>query len=393
MDTLKVSKPLDPQFFRRVLGHYPTGVCVVTAIDPELGPIGLTVGSFTSVSLDPALIAFLPTRESGTYQRIRSIGRFCVNVLASDQDDLCRLFAKRGTDKFSQVPWRQAPSGAPILEGAIAWIDCGLSAIHEAGDHDIVIGAVDELGTAEEPQPPLLFFQGGYGRFSTLSLLAGSEDDLPAHLRLADRARPHIESLAQRFGVDCHASALVGDQVIQLAYAGGGGSDLGFSRVGLRLPVVPPMGALFIAWAGPDATTQWISRSNSSGDPRIRSYFENHLELIRSQGWAATPDDDRLHAMESIISKIAANGALPASQRKLHELLDDVAGDYAKLASSEDTPAHSISAPVFDREGRVVLALTLNDRQRRKGADRAEHQAALLDAASRMSLEIQGQRA
>lgn len=392
MDTLTVNTPLDPQFFRRVLGHYPTGVCVVTAIDPEIGPIGMTVGSFTSVSLDPALIAFLPTRESGTYQRIRSIGKFCVNVLASDQDDLCRHFAKRGTDKFNEVPWHAAPSGAPILDGAIAWIDCGLSAVHEAGDHDIVIGAVDGLGTAENPQPPLLFFQGGYGRFSTLSLLAGSEDDLPAHLRLADRARPYIESLAERYGVGCHASALIGDEVIQLAYAGAGGSDMGFSRVGLRLPVVPPMGALFMAWAGPEAATTWISRSRNSGDPMIRAHFEKHLEQIRAQGWAATPDDDRLHAMESIISRMAANGALPASQRELHELLGDVAGDYAGLAdSSTDTAVHSISAPVFDRNGHVVLVLTLNDRQRRKGADRAEHQAGLLDAASRVSLEIQGQ--
>jgi DNA-binding IclR family transcriptional regulator len=289
------------------------------------------------------------------------------------------------------VPWHEAPSGAPVLDGAIAWIDCSLSAVHEAGDHDIVIGAVEGLGTEENPQPPLLFFQGGYGRFSTLSLLADSEDDLPSHLRLADRARPHIESLAERYGVDCHASALIGDEVIQLAYAGAGGSDPGFSRVGLRLPVVPPMGAVFMAWAGPEAATKWISRSPNSNDPVIRAHFEKHLDQIRAQGWAATPDDDRLHAMESIISRMAATGVLPASQRELHQILGDVAGDYAQVVeSSAETAVHSISAPVFDKNGCVVLVLTLNDRQRRKGADRAEHQVGLLDAAARVSLGIQG---
>ncbi|WP_306927198.1 flavin reductase [Arthrobacter globiformis] len=382
---------MDPQYFRRVLGHYPTGVCIVTAIDPELGPIGMTVGSFTSVSLDPALIAFLPMRESGTYQRIRNAGRFCINVLASDQDDLCRLFARRGSEKFSQVRWRPAPSGTPVLDGAIAWIDCRLDTVHQAGDHDIVIGAVDTLGTADQPKSPLLFFQGGYGRFSTLSLMVGFEEVLPAHLRLADRARPQIESLAERYGVDCHASAVIGEDVIQLAYAGAGSSDLDFSKVGLRLPLVAPMGALFVAWAGPESVDAWISRSVAHPEPELREHFEEHLEQIRQQGWAATPDDERLHAMESVVSRMAATGPLPSTDRELHALLGAVAGDYALSGDgSTGSPVHSISAPVFDRDGRVVLILTLNDRARGDGAQRAEYQAALLQAASRVTAEIHG---
>ncbi|MCZ9880232.1 flavin reductase [Arthrobacter sp. B2a2-09] len=390
METL-TNHLIDPQLFRRVLGHYPTGVCVITALDPETGPIGMTVGTFTSVSLDPALIAFLPTKESGTYQRIRKIGTFCVNVLASNQDDLCRLFARRGADKFDEVAWNPAPSGAPVIDDAIAWIDCQLFAVHEAGDHDIVIGEVTGLGTVDDSMPPLLFFQGGYGRFSTLSLMADADDILSAHLRLADRARPYIESLAQRYGVDCHASALIGDEVIQLAYAGAGGADLGFSRVGLRLPVIPPMGSLFVAWAGPEAASEWLSRSGRDVDPIVRRSFEAHLGQIRAQGWAATPNDERLHAMESIIGSMAANGSLPVRRRELQELLGAVASDFATPAdSSAESPVHSISAPVFDDNGAVVLALTVNDGRRRNGDARFDYQAALFDAAARVTQEIGG---
>ncbi|MCG2622980.1 flavin reductase [Arthrobacter sp. I2-34] len=388
--TLTLENQTDPRHFRRVLGNYPTGVCVITALDPELGPIGMTVGSFTSVSLDPALVAFLPIRESGTYQRIRSIGKFCVNVLASDQDELCRLFARRGNDKFAGSPWHPAPSGAPVLDGTIAWIDCELAAVHEAGDHDIVIGAVTGLDVAENPLPPLLFFQGGYGRFSTLSLLAGSDDGLSAQLQLANRARPYIASLAEKYDVDCHASAVVDDDLVQLAYAGGGGTDTGLSKVGLRLPFVPPMGSLFVAWAGGGAVDAWLAKSGKGDDAVFRARFDEHLALIRRQGWIAAPDDDRLYAMESVVEQLATSGVLPARQRQLQNLLQEVAEDYAADVDPATDRAHSISAPVFDRNRDVVLTLTLYERLRRTGAPRAEYQAALLDAAAQVTRDIGG---
>jgi 3-hydroxy-9,10-secoandrosta-1,3,5(10)-triene-9,17-dione monooxygenase reductase component len=152
--------------FRRVLGHYPTGVCVVTAMADD--PVGMVVGSFTSVSLEPALVAFLPERRSSRWPRIAEAGRFCVNVLGSDQLDLCRHVATRGSDTFDGVAHRQSPNGSPILDGAVAWIDCDLDAVHEAGDHLIVLGRVKALGLGA-PAKPLLFFQGGYGEFAVLA--------------------------------------------------------------------------------------------------------------------------------------------------------------------------------------------------------------------------------
>ena len=101
-----VADAVDPALFREVLGHYPTGVVLVTGIADDGEPIGMIVGTFTSVSIDPVLVAFLPTRSSRTFQRLRTAPSFCANVLAADQVEIARLFAGRSTEKFSQVSWR-----------------------------------------------------------------------------------------------------------------------------------------------------------------------------------------------------------------------------------------------------------------------------------------------
>ncbi|MDO7842830.1 flavin reductase family protein [Sphingomonas immobilis] len=159
----------DDASFRRVLGHYPTGVCIITAVEAAGTPTGMVVGSFTSVSLDPPLVAFFPDRKSSSWARIQGAGRFCVNVLAVDQEPLCRRFSAKGViDKFEGVSHRVSPNGSPILDDVVAWIDCDLEAIHEAGDHHIVLGRVVAL-EVESPGRPLLFFQGSYGAFAELT--------------------------------------------------------------------------------------------------------------------------------------------------------------------------------------------------------------------------------
>lgn len=159
----------DSGTFRRVLGHYPTGVCVVTAVAGDDAPTGMVVGSFTSVSLDPPLVAFFPAKNSHSWPRIEKAGKFCVNILASDQKPLCQQFSTKGAnDKFAGVTHRVSANGSPILDGVVAWIDCRLEAVHEAGDHYIVLGRVIAL-EVETPGKPLLFFQGDYGEFAHLS--------------------------------------------------------------------------------------------------------------------------------------------------------------------------------------------------------------------------------
>lgn len=154
----------DSARFRQVLGHFPTGVTVVTAVSEGM-PVGLAVGSFCSVSLAPPLVAFCPARSSSSWPRIEAAGVFCVNVLNEDQEDVCRTFATKGTDKFQGVGWHPAAGGSPVLNDVLAWIDCDIHDVHDGGDHLIVVGRVRELEVADE-RGPLLFFRGGYGRMA-----------------------------------------------------------------------------------------------------------------------------------------------------------------------------------------------------------------------------------
>jgi flavin reductase (DIM6/NTAB) family NADH-FMN oxidoreductase RutF/AcrR family transcriptional regulator len=154
---------VDSGRFRRVLGHFATGVAVITA-SGDAGPAGMAVSSFTSVSLEPPLVAFLPDKSSSSWPKIEAAGSFCVNILSAGQQDLCAQFARTGADKFAGVSWRPAASGSPILDGVMAWIDCELTQTFESGDHYIAIGRVVEL-EADELGAPLVFFQGGYGNF------------------------------------------------------------------------------------------------------------------------------------------------------------------------------------------------------------------------------------
>lgn len=170
--------PIPQAEFRRVLGNFASGVAVVTApataADPQVTagdspgpaaptPAGFACQSFSSLSLDPPLIAFMVGRTSTTWPRIARAGAFCVNVLSAGQGELCRAFAVSGADKFAGVSYDAAPvSGSPRLAGTLAWIDCTIHAVHTGGDHLIVVGRVDALGASEGDEAPLLFHKGRF---------------------------------------------------------------------------------------------------------------------------------------------------------------------------------------------------------------------------------------
>ena len=159
---------IDASQFRTVLGYYPTGVCVITAmtaIGTDDGPVGMVVGSFTSVSLDPPLVGFLPAKNSTTWPLIEAAGHFAVNILASDQGALCRQLAAKSDDKFAGVDYAVSAHGLPIFAGVLAAIECQIHAVTDAGDHWFVLGRVLGL-EAKRDADPMLFFRGNYGRFA-----------------------------------------------------------------------------------------------------------------------------------------------------------------------------------------------------------------------------------
>jgi len=168
--TMSALRPaFDAATFRRALGHVPTSVAVVTASDAQ-GRVGMTVGSFTSISLDPPLVGFFADTGSATLARVQAAGAFCVNVLTDSQNQLCRTFASRAEDRFAGVDVLPASAAtddlaaphraAPHLADAMAWVDCQVESVVEIGDHAVVVGRVSGLEVASGNPRPLVFFRG-----------------------------------------------------------------------------------------------------------------------------------------------------------------------------------------------------------------------------------------
>lgn len=157
--------PVEPDEFRRVLGHFATGVSVLTALRPQ-GPVGMTCNALTSVSLVPPLIAVCPAKSSETWPEIRAAGRCVVNLMNSDHEETVLRFARKDGDRFEGVEYRQGEYG-PVLEDAVAWIEVVLGAEHDAGDHTIALAEVERLEGREDLEP-LVFFRGRYGTFKPI---------------------------------------------------------------------------------------------------------------------------------------------------------------------------------------------------------------------------------
>jgi flavin reductase (DIM6/NTAB) family NADH-FMN oxidoreductase RutF len=163
MTTLQTTLP-DEHTFRSVFASVPTSVAVVTGFGPNEEPVGLAVGSLVSVSLDPPLLSFCAAQTSQSWPQIRLGGWFCVNVLARDQEHVCRSFARSGQDKFLGLDWQRSAHGLPELAGAVATMDCLVTDEIAAGDHTIVLGQVVHM-SARTGADPLVFRGGRYGTF------------------------------------------------------------------------------------------------------------------------------------------------------------------------------------------------------------------------------------
>lgn len=156
------STAIEPLHFREALGHYASGITVITS-HLEGEPIGFTCQSFYSVSMSPPLVSFSVMSTSASYPKIRQAGRFVVNILSGAQVKISNQFARRGTDKWHGVNWQQSPLGNPIIAGSLHWLDCEIHAEHAAGDHLIVIGEVKALSLQDTAATqPLLYFKGQY---------------------------------------------------------------------------------------------------------------------------------------------------------------------------------------------------------------------------------------
>jgi len=159
---LFVPEAANARSFRHALGAFTTGVTVVTAIGPD-GAMGMTVNSFASVSLDPPLVLWSPAKSSTRHDSFVAAEHFAIHVLSAEQDDLSARFT-RGGQGFAAIDWRRNDEGVPVIPGTLARFECIRSALHDAGDHTIMVGRV--LRAAHREGDPLCFSRGSFGRFA-----------------------------------------------------------------------------------------------------------------------------------------------------------------------------------------------------------------------------------
>ena len=378
---------LSPRKFREVLGNYPTGVAVITAIDGGGNPAAMVVGTFTSVSLDPPLVGFLPSKTSTSFPRIRSARSFCVNVLSAEQESACRQFAISGGDKFADIAWSPAPSGAPRLEDAAAWIDCTFDSVTEAGDHYFVTGRVVDMETSSD-RLPLIFFQGGYGRFYPSTLVAEPEPDLLAHLHHADAAHSEMERLSAMLKVECVAVAPVAEQLVVVASSGSPRAGERRWQVGQRSPFIPPFGAVFAGAPNSVSADEWVARAGTGVGQGVGVQLRGMLELVSDRGWSVSLTNEVRTELQDALDALSDGLSTPEHHDRIRRLSLRAVDLFepAVLADDAKYPVRLIAAPIKDADGRVILALTLwGLPETMTGAEIRAHASKAAQAAERVS--------
>jgi flavin reductase (DIM6/NTAB) family NADH-FMN oxidoreductase RutF len=361
MNAITPIRQIDSARFREVLGSYPTGVAIVTGMDENGKPTGMVVGTFTSVSLEPPLIAYLPMKTSRTFERLRASSTFCMNILAADQEAVCRHFASPVEDKFAGLPWHASPAGNPVIDGVVSWIDCDYASVTEAGDHYIVLGGVLDM-CLERDTAPLLFFQRGYGRFSTGPLVAVAERETIQAVRLAEMGRDDIEEIATELNVECSIVAAVGGDVVYVAVENRSPQWRLRSRLGYRVPFAPPLGTLFVDHPGAPTEAEWLERLGEADQETI-DQSRAQLQRARERGWSisllgAIDEND----LEEVVELYSTPHRTPQQERRLLSTAKAMSKSHepADLTDGVAYDVLHLSVPVRSPAGEVLLVLRLS---------------------------------
>jgi flavin reductase (DIM6/NTAB) family NADH-FMN oxidoreductase RutF len=358
-----VNTDIDPGLFREVMGHYPTGVAVVTgrADDGEL--LAMVVGTFSSVSLDPPLVSFMPMKTSKTFARLQQCSSLCINILGGEQEELVSAIARRWENKFEGIDWFPSPSGDPVLADSVAWIDTRIAETVDAGDHWIALCAVSDMAVPN-PVAPLIFFQGGYGSFVGTSLMARMDHEIIPAINEAERARPAVEALADEIGCEVRiCTAVSKDEMATVlsAVAPGMNREEGLAR---RIPIVPPIGDTFVFDLSAEDQERWIAKARGVDDEGQRVY-RDRLEFVREHGYLLSflpAEGSAAYAQMHAATRSYEKGRLtPAQERKIREAIVGSTVDYGlrDLKPEALYDIGSIVLPVRDQDGRFSLTLRL----------------------------------
>ncbi|MCR2783261.1 MULTISPECIES: flavin reductase family protein [unclassified Microbacterium] len=377
------------EWWKAVLGEYPTAVSLITALGPTGEPVGMIVGSFVAVSQDPPLIGFFGDDSSASFAKVVDADRFAVSVLGERQDDILRSFIRKEAERFEQPGLIRTAHGIPRLDDAVAWFEARTERVERFGDHRFVVGRVEKFGVGtRDAGDPLLYRRGGFGAFA---IPADAVDArlVGDRLAAARAASDALTSVADRIGRDIAITTLVGESVVVLAIVpasvGVAGRDELEAKerrvrsIGVSLPFAAPIEPVFAAWAAQRDRSLWIERARHLVGAVDRRSVEAQLAAIRERGFGISVDRDLTDRFYSMLTD-------PAAERDSYA---KVWSEYASRTIENITPGlaaddiAAVQVPVFDGAGEVVLVLTVSDLEPGSGGRSLDDLAQALVTAGR----------
>ncbi|MGN5236569.1 flavin reductase family protein [Rhodococcus sp. SJ-3] len=360
---IDIDSDIDKGLFREVMGHYPTGVAVVTgrADDGEL--LALVVGTFSSVSLEPPLVSFMPMKTSKSFDKLRRCDSVCINILGGEQEDLVSTIARRWENKFDGIDWFSSPSGDPVLEQSVAWIDARITNSLDAGDHWIILCSVNDMAVTN-PVAPLLFFQGGYGSFVSTSLMARMDHEILDEIQDAEIARADVEALARTVGCEVILyTAISRDEMATVLSAVGAGVDRenGLAR---RIPIVPPIGDSVVFDRADDELEHWLAKARGV-DESVKEHYRQRIVFLRTHGYVLSllPQEGiaAYDTMCEATRRYQCGRLTPVQERDIRASIVESTVDYRprELDPELHYNVGSVVLPVRDRDGHHTRTLRL----------------------------------
>lgn len=361
--TASLPPTFDSKVFREVMGHYPTGVAVVTGRSAEGETLALVVGTFASVSLDPPLVSFMPMKSSRTFQKLRTCESLCINILGGEQQAEMLKIAQRWENKLDGIEWYPSPSGDPILRNSIAWIDTTISDVVEAGDHWIVLCAVGDLQVTNSVSP-LLFFQGGYGSFAGIEQVSRMSHDILPAIHATHTSSEQLKNLANSIGCEVSVFAAISDDEFATVYSELAADATREGGLPSRVPLVPPIGDSYLFDKSTELQERWINKLKKPSE-EIQALHQRRLAFMREHGYllAFLPEEGS-SAYEQMIQATREYRKIsltPAEERSLRETIGSTPLDYEPRLLDEDSVYHvgSMVLPVKDPSGKYTMTLRL----------------------------------
>lgn len=347
------------QWWRTVLGEYPTGVTAITSTDAGGEPLGMVVGTFMAISETPRLIGFLAMEHSSTFRAIRENGTFCASVLGYAHEEACRRIAAKTEDRFSGPDWETSELGNLRRTDAVSWFEARITETRPIGDHILVVAETTGFGTGDGASGlPLLYLKGGYGSFAVPSM----KFDIPGfaeQLRTVERARGVLQELADETGTECLLATPVDDSVLVLT-----GVNLLPSRparglVGMNFPFAAPLTPALATWGDPERLKLWEENSRHLIGRVDRPLLAKLRESVREHGYAMTTGTNA-----NVFDEVANDPS--ASRVQLAEMWNSMKANVeqsmygARPGDPADSPVSSLQFPVFDVHGTARFELVIS---------------------------------